>query len=357
VDITSSDVAITSGCNLAFVATIMTIASAGDEVILPVPWYFNHQMTLILLGVKPVPLITLPSSSFFPSPSVAASLISSKTRAIALVTPNNPTGAIYSPETLFEFAKLAHERKIALILDETYRDFIVPPGISPHGLFLKSSELNWRSTIISLYSFSKSYRIPGHRLGAITAAPELLKEIAKVLDTLQICAPRLPQLALASPLPSSLQLSPTPPSTTPNTPSTELDGPMLGPIPTLSALRPDIQSTALAVQARQRLFKSTLEKEAPKWKILSQGAYFAFVQHPFPGHGSEEVCRSLMEEVGVRLLPGAFFFDKVDMKENDLDRYIRFSVANVSDDKVVEVCKRLKEAERIFQEEFGWEIL
>ncbi|KAJ3759197.1 PLP-dependent transferase [Lentinula raphanica] len=372
VDISPEDIAITSGCNLAFVATIMAIADAGDEVILPVPWYFNHQMTLTLLGITPVPLITSPESSFLPSPTLASTLITSKTRAIALVTPNNPTGAVYPPSLIAQFAELAKENGLALILDETYRDFIVgSDDLSdtierPHGLFdTTDSEskgeseyhsgsitsnvdknLPWRSTLISLYSFSKSYRIPGHRLGAITASPELLKEIGKVLDTLQICAPRVPQLALAKEFSAS-----------------SLEKEVEETTSVLAALKSDILSTSLAIHARQRLFKDTLEKEAPNWKVVSQGAYYAFVQHPFLSQSSEDVCQKLVEEVGVRVLPGSFFFDKdLDITEslsfksklNELDRYIRFSVANVSDEKVVKVCRRLGEAERVFKEEFGW---
>ncbi|KAJ3723431.1 pyridoxal phosphate-dependent transferase [Lentinula raphanica] len=457
VDISPEDIAITSGCNLAFVATIMAIADAGDEVILPVPWYFNHQMTLTLLGITPVPLITSPESSFLPSPTLASTLITSKTRAIALVTPNNPTGAVYPPSLIAQFAELAKENGLALVLDETYRDFIVGSDdlsdtISerPHGLFdttdseseaesedrsgglIASDDIDkhlpWRSTLISLYSFSKSYRIPGHRLGAITASPELLKEIGKVLDTLQICAPRVPQLALAKEFVDADgsvevvgaqgsqgqgQLR-SPPLTTPGTPGeppeseVKLDSALSGhdvslqesmiavsslkstsslekeveeTTSVLAALKSDILSTSLAIHARQRLFKDTLEKEAPNWKVVSQGAYYAFVQHPFPSQSSEDVCQKLVEEVGVRVLPGSFFFDKdLDItgtgtssfssmksqpelnsglsdslsKLNELDRYIRFSVANVSDEKVVKVCRMLGEAEGVFREEFGW---
>ncbi|KAJ3774006.1 pyridoxal phosphate-dependent transferase [Lentinula raphanica] len=433
VDISPEDIAITSGCNLAFVATIMAIADAGDEVILPVPWYFNHQMTLTLLGITPVPLITSPESSFLPSPTLASTLITSKTRAIALVTPNNPTGAVYPPSLIAQFAELAKENGLALVLDETYRDFIVGSDdlsdtISerPHGLFdttdseseaesenrsgglIPSDDIDkhlpWRSTLISLYSFSKSYRIPGHRLGAITAPPELLKEIGKVLDTLQICAPRVPQLALAKEFVDADgsvevvgaqgsqgqgQLR-SPPLTTPGTPGeppeseVKLDSALSGhdvslqesmiavsSLKSTSSLEKEVEETT------SRLFKDTLEKEAPNWKVVSQGAYYAFVQHPFPSQSSEDVCQKLVEEVGVRVLPGSFFFDKdLDItgtssfssmksqpelnsglslsKLNELDRYIRFSVANVSDEKVVKVCRRLGEAEGVFREEFGW---
>lgn len=261
VDITSSDIAITSGCNLAFVATIMAIADAGDEVILPIPWYFNHHMTLTLLGIHPVPLFTSASDGFLPSSSLAAQLIKpGKTRAIALVTPNNPTGAVYPPELLREFADLASKSGIALILDETYRDFIVPETLDlkkrvPHFLFNNSPlDSSWRTHLISLYSFSKSYRIPSQRLGAITASPVLLTQIVKILDTLQICAPRAPQIALSSIVPV----------TNGSDPSGE-------PVSLLSHLHHDIVSTSIAIHLRHALFKSTLSTEAPRWKIASQG--------------------------------------------------------------------------------------
>lgn len=232
-------------------------------------------MTLTLLGITPVPLITTSSDSFLPSPSLAESLITPKTRAIALVTPNNPTGAEYPPSLIAEFAQLAQKHGIALILDETYRDFIVPAKPAHHLYSQERSteyfqSSTWRASIISLYSFSKSYRIPGHRLGAITANPELLREVVKVLDTLQICAPRLPQLALSSPFPiqSPSVTTTTPPPTVPNSPGESASD--LNPT-VLSSLASDISSTAIAINARHNLFKTTLANEAPRWKIASQG--------------------------------------------------------------------------------------
>ncbi|KAJ8085607.1 hypothetical protein PM082_004425 [Marasmius tenuissimus] len=309
-DLTAEDIALTVGCNMAFVASIMSLADAGDEVILPRPWYFNHQMTLSLLGITPVALQTKPEDGFMPSVEACRALITPKTRAIALVTPNNPTGAVYPPSLISAFASLASEHNIALILDETYRDFIVPKT-PPHTLL---SSPTWRSTLIHLYSFSKSYRIPGHRLGCIATSPSLITQIIKILDTLQICPPRIPQLALSQ---SGL----------------------------LEELRADIHGTAAQVARRHQLFREYLPK---RWRIASQGGYYAFVRHPFPGIGSEEVCKRLATEIGVVVLPGAFF----GITEEEDDRWVRFSVANVDDGKVKRVCERLAESE----EAFGWEL-
>jgi len=98
------------------------------------------------------------------------------------------TGAIYSPELLASFANLAQERGIALVVDETYRDLITSGP--PHRLFSPASSTNpgweWRSNFIHLFSFSKSYCVPGHRLGAIIASPLFLDEVNTVLDCMQV---------------------------------------------------------------------------------------------------------------------------------------------------------------------------
>ncbi|KAJ6603259.1 pyridoxal phosphate-dependent transferase [Mycena vulgaris] len=309
-DITPEDMSLTSGCNLAFVATIMTLADAGDEVILPVPWYFNHQMTLSMLNMTTVPLKTRPEEGFTPSVSECRALLTPKTRAIVLVTPNNPTGATYSPELIQEFSALAEAKGVALIIDETYRDFITT-NLPPHALFSLPS---WRTHLIHLFSFSKSYGVPGHRLGLVAAAPTFQKALGTILDSVQICPPRPIQLALA---------------------------------PLLASLRPGVVDTARALEARRALFARHLPAG---WAVGSIGGYFAFVRHPFAGRGSAEVCERLAAELGVILLPAAFFTEPEGDKADD--RWIRFSVANCEDESILEVCKRLEGCGAVF----GWEI-
>src|SRR5262249_27527123 len=117
--------------------------------------------------------------------------ITSKTRAIALVSPSNPTGAVYSPAALKTFYDLAKSRGIALILDETYRDFL-PGDAPPHDLFQDPA---WPDTLVHLYSFSKVFCLTGYRVGAAVCSPALGAEIAKAMDCLIICAPRIAQEA------------------------------------------------------------------------------------------------------------------------------------------------------------------
>lgn len=311
-DVTPDDIAVTAGCNLAFVTIAMTLGDAGDEMILPIPWYFNHEMTLTTLNMKTVILPTLPEDGFMPSPERCEALITPKTKAIVLVTPNNPTGAVYSPSLISAFAELACKHNIALVIDETYRDFITTGP--PHSLFSPSPAWSWRTTFIHLYSFSKSYCIPGHRMGLICASPALIPHINAALDSIQICAPRPPQVALA---------------------------------PLLPSLRPFVRAAADAVAHRHTLFAQCLP---PRWHIGSHGGYYAFVRHPFVRVHANEVCRRLAAELGVVSLPSGFFGPTQEPQSPE--RWIRFSVANVSDEKIKLVCERLKESEEVF----GWEV-
>jgi len=127
---------------------MIALCQSGDEVILPTPWYFNNAMVLSQLSISLLPLPCSPPF-FLPSPSIARSLITPRTKAIVLVSPNNPTGAIYPKELLKEFAELAKKKGIALVLDETYREFAEG---RPHDLF---EDQEWRDCLIHLFSFSK----------------------------------------------------------------------------------------------------------------------------------------------------------------------------------------------------------
>src|SRR5437667_908455 len=101
--IAAADVSITAGCNQAFCLAVMALAEAGDEVILPLPYYFNHRMWLDMLGIATVGLPFRPDRSGVPDPGEAAARITARTRAIVLISPNNPTGAVYPPDTLAAF--------------------------------------------------------------------------------------------------------------------------------------------------------------------------------------------------------------------------------------------------------------
>jgi aspartate/methionine/tyrosine aminotransferase len=167
------DVVVTAGCNQAFCLVASALAEPGDEMVVPLPVYFNHDMWLRMQGMRPVYLE--PGPDLVPDPAAAAELITSRTRAIVLVTPGNPTGVTIPPPTIAAFAELARRSGIALVVDETYRSFRGTDEPA-HALF---ADPDWADTVVSLHSFSKA----------------LGREVMKLLDCVAIGAPRIGQEA------------------------------------------------------------------------------------------------------------------------------------------------------------------
>ena len=265
-DVRPDQVAITSGCNQAFTAAIATLAAPGDNVILPTPWYFNHKMWLDMGGVEARPLETGPD--LLPDPEAAAALIDARTRAVVLVTPNNPGGVEYPAATVAAFRDLARARGVALIVDETYRDFDARDG-APHDLL---ADPDWDDTLIQLYSFSKAYRLTGHRVGAMLAAPARLAQVEKWLDTVTICPNGLGQRAALWGMES------------------------LG--SWLAGERREILARRAAMEAGFA--------DLPGWSLLGCGAYFAYAAHPWEA-ASDAVARALVDRASLLVLPGTMF--------------------------------------------------
>ncbi|QIE54031.1 aminotransferase [Pikeienuella piscinae] len=295
----AAEVAVTSGCNEGFAAAILSLAGAGDEVILPNPWYFNHKMWLDMIGAKAVPLSV--GEDCLPDPAAARALITPRTRAIALVTPNNPTGAEYPPALLDAFFDLAAEAGLALVVDETYRDYLGPEG-PPHRLF---QHHGWRDTLIQLYSFSKAYRLTGHRVGALVAGPARQGQIEKFLDTVTICPSRIGQIAA-------------------------LEG-----LRTQSAF---VAAQAAEFLARRQVLEAEFAHGVGAWRLLGAGAYFAWVAHPFE-MAAEDVAKELVTRQSLLALPGTMFAPPGDAAAG---RTLRLAFANVDRDGIRETARRLR---------------
>lgn len=104
-----------------------------------------------------------------------------------------------------------------------------------------------------------------------------------------------------------------------------------------------------AIEKRHRIFKQSLPAT---WRVGAQGGYYAFVQHPFKDIDSTAVCEKLAKMMGVICLPAGFFEPVGIDGGKGGQQWVRFSVANVSDEKIRLVCERLKESE----ERFGWDL-
>ncbi len=293
--VTPEQVAITQGCNQAFTAVMATLAGAGDEVILPTPWYFNHKMWLDMTGVKTVPLPA--GEGLIPDADAAATLITDRTRAIVLVSPNNPGGVEYPAETLAAFRDLARARGLALIVDETYRDFDSRTGAA-HDLF---HDPDWDDVLIQLYSFSKAYRLTGHRVGAVVASTARLAEVEKFLDTVAICPSQLGQI-----------------------------GALWG----MRNLGAWVAGERLEILRRRDAMANGFSA-LTGWRLLGCGAYFAYAAHPFD-LPSDQLAKRLVQDASILMLPGTMF-QPAGLGRSEL----RIAFANIDADGIAELFARL----------------
>jgi aspartate/methionine/tyrosine aminotransferase len=299
--VSPAQVAVTSGCNQAFAGVMATLARAGDNAILPVPYYFNHKMWLDMGGIEARLLPT--DEGLLPDVGAAAALVDGRTRAIVLVTPNNPGGVEYPAATLAAFRDLARARGLALIVDETYRDFDGRAG-APHDLF---ADAGWDDTLVQLYSFSKAYRLTGHRVGAAVAAPARLAQLEKWLDTVTICPAGLGQRAALWGMEN-------------------LGGWLAGERAEILARRDAMRAGFAAL---------------PGWRLLGCGAYFAYAAHPFP-EPSDALARRLVEEASVLVLPGTMFGPRREEGgDGRAEATLRIAFANVDRTGIATLFDRL----------------
>ena len=292
----AEQVAITAGCNQAFFATLLTLVGRGGTVMLPTPWYYNHQMTCDMLGLNVRPLPCSADNGFVPDPEEAEKLLDEQVRVIVLVTPNNPTGAVYPPDIIARFHRLCQRRNIWLLLDETYRDFLPEGQEAPHDLLSRD---NWSDNVVQLYSFSKAYALPGQRLGALAASASLMPQMVKVLDCMHICTNRVGQDALR------------------------------WGINALAGWRAENRVEMGRRAAAMRECFSNI----PHWQIDALGAYFAYVRHPFAGTDAWKVVEHLALAYGVLILPANAFAGSGD--------HVRISFANIDVPGIGKLTERL----------------
>ncbi|MGB3204013.1 MAG: pyridoxal phosphate-dependent aminotransferase [Crinalium sp.] len=182
-------IVVTAGSNMAFMNAILAITSLGDEIILQTPYYFNHEMAITMAGCRAVLVPT--DENYQLRLDAIAQAITSKTRAVVTISPNNPTGVVYPKETLQQINDLCRQHGIYHISDEAYEYFTYNDvkHISP-GSFSGSN-----SHTISLYSLSKAYGFASWRIGYMVIPEHLLVAVRKVQDTILICPPVISQYA------------------------------------------------------------------------------------------------------------------------------------------------------------------
>jgi aspartate/methionine/tyrosine aminotransferase len=291
---------ITAGCNQAFCLVTSALAAPGDEIIVALPYYFNHDMWLRLEGIVPVYLE--PGEDLVPTAAAAAKLVTPRTRAIVLVSPGNPSGVTIDPGGIADFADLASRHGIALILDETYRSFrgTAQPA---HALF---ADPGWPETVVSLHSFSKDLAIPGYRVGAVVASPALSREAMKLADCVAICAPRIGQEAAWAGITHAGQWR---------------------------------QSRAQEVAGKRAWLATVMAGRPGGFELVTSGGFFGWIRHPFAGRPTAEVVRDLALTHDTLVIPGTAFLP-------DDRQMIRVSFGNLDCAGLTELAARRAAAGR-----------
>lgn len=295
--VTENEILMTAGANNAFYQVVMTLFSRGDSVLLPVPYYFNHYMTLKACRCFPILVPAGEKDGFFPDIGELEKRVGKNTKALVLVTPNNPTGAVAGADYLIELYKFIKKHSLFLIIDETYQDFTQSPGVP--SLLLR--QIDWKDHLIHIYTFSKSLSLCGMRSGTITADPVIINEILKIHDCNIICAPIISQYAVSYAVKNELFW---------------------------------LDERVKEMQIRLRDFLNAFESVKDHFRIVSSGAFFAYMKHDF-GKSSWDIARLLACKSGILCIPGeAFGHDQRD--------YLRFALGNICFEDYSKLIERIK---------------
>ncbi|MGE0129545.1 MAG: pyridoxal phosphate-dependent aminotransferase [Blastocatellales bacterium] len=183
-----SRIVVTAGGNMAFINALLAVADPGDEVILQTPYYFNHEMAITMANCRATLVPT--DENYQLQPRLIAEAITDKTRAVVTISPNNPTGAVYSESALREVNEICRARGVYHISDEAYEYFTYG---AKH--FSPGSIEGAAAHTISLYSLSKAYGFASWRIGFMVIPEHLFQAVNKIQDTILICPPVVSQFA------------------------------------------------------------------------------------------------------------------------------------------------------------------
>ena len=289
---------VTPGSNQAFMVTMTTILEPGDEVAIASPYYFNHHMAIELSGgtVKEIPLSQ--EDGFQMRMEDIEPVLTERTKAVVIVSPNNPTGTVYRPEEIATTTRELTERGIYVISDDAYEVFCYDGARHTSVAGLADSVDN----IITLGSLSKTFGMTGWRIGYIAASGDFCRQAIKVQDAMAICAPIISQIAAAA----ALERMPEYP---------------LGMIEELDH--------------RRRTLEWTLEKiPALHWQ-KTDGALFAMVRADVAGR-NQELAWELLEHAQVLTVPGSAF-------GKQWEGFLRISYGCSPRDRYEEALSRLVE--------------
>ncbi|HDQ14042.1 MAG TPA: pyridoxal phosphate-dependent aminotransferase [Sediminispirochaeta sp.] len=197
IEVNKEDVFITTGGSEAIIFALMAIGSAGDEVIVPEPYYANYNGFAAMVGLRIVPVSTTLENNFhLPDIEDFAAKIGPRTKAILFSNPGNPTGAVFSKEKLQALADLARKKDLYLISDEVYREFTYGEREAVSVLQLEGVEEH----ALMVDSVSKRFSACGARIGTLVSRNHRVLDLVMRFAQARLCPPTLDQVAAAAAL-------------------------------------------------------------------------------------------------------------------------------------------------------------
>jgi alanine-synthesizing transaminase len=265
-------VLITSGASEAVDLALACLANEGDEVLVPMPTYPLYTAVLAKLGARARFYPCDPTRGWLPSVEEMRALVGPRTRAMVVINPNNPTGAVYPPSLSRAMLELAQERGVVVLADEVYGELAYDGPVAPMG------SLASEAPVLTLGSLSKAHFAPGWRTGWVAASNDprlnrVWEGLLRLADG-RLCSPMPPQHAIAAAL--------------------------CGPREHQEAARAAFAQRAGLVQAH--LNREGLRTEAPR------AAFYAMPQVTLPpGRSDEQFVRELLHAAGILCVHGSGF--------------------------------------------------
>ncbi|MGD9101118.1 MAG: aminotransferase class I/II-fold pyridoxal phosphate-dependent enzyme [Anaerolineae bacterium] len=263
-----TEILVTVGVSEALYLALTAVLDPGDEVIVPEPCFVSYASGVSLVGGVPVPVSTYVHERFQVTAETLRAAITPRTKALLIGYPNNPTGAVLSPQRMAEIAALAEEHDLLVISDEIYDRLVY--GVE-HTCF--SSLPHMRQRTIVLQGFSKAYAMTGFRVGYALTTPPLLAAMRKVHQYLIMSAPTVGQQAALAAMTHS---------------------------------EDDVKEMVARYDRRRKLIVGGLN-EIGLACFEPQGAFYAFPSIKVTGMDGETFAETLLQEERVAVVPGSAF--------------------------------------------------
>lgn len=195
IEFQKDEILVTNGGSEAIMFALMAICDPGDEIIVPEPFYTNYTGFADVSSVKVVPFTTKAEEGFhLPSKEEITSKITSRTRALMISNPGNPTGVVYTEAEIRMLSDIVSENDLFLIADEVYREFVYDDLKYTSALYMKDI----LDKVILIDSISKRYSACGARIGLVASKnKELMNEVLKLAQA-RLCVSTIEQLGAAN---------------------------------------------------------------------------------------------------------------------------------------------------------------